>query len=157
MRISSTGRLHIVCGYRNSGTSGYRYTDIPLTVATGTWTSPTTTFPTAYNSELAVAGTTLYALPSDVNDFTPTVYKSTDGGDNWAATATSPPSTAAEPSINLGQGWYDLAIGVDPANANNVIAGGLNFSVHQEVEKPGLKSQDGLALHLIMFMQIIIQ
>lgn len=127
MKLSSTGRLHIVCGYQNTGTSGYRFTDAASTVAAGTWTSPTTTFPTAYNSELAVAGTTLYALPSNVSDLTPTIYKSTDGGDNWAATATSPPGTAVEPTINGGQGWYDLAIGVDPANANNVIAGGLNF------------------------------
>ncbi len=127
MRISSTGRLHIVCGYQNNGTSGYRFTDASSTVAAGTWISPTTTFPTAYNSELAVAGTTLYALPSNVSDLTPTIYKSTDGGNNWVATATSPPGTGAEPTINGGQGWYDLAIGVDPANADNVIAGGLNF------------------------------
>lgn len=129
MKLSSTGRLHIVCGYLNNGTSGYRYTDIPATVAAGTWTSPVTTFPTAYNSELAVGGTgaTLYALPSDATDFTPTIYKSTDGGANWAATTTSPPSVGTEPTINAGQGWYDLAIGVDPTNDNNVIAGGLNF------------------------------
>lgn len=129
MRISSAGRLHIVCGYVNTGTSGYRFTDIPSTVASGTWTSPTTTFPTSINSELTVdaTGNTLYALPSNASYFTPTIYKSIDGGANWAATLTSPPSTSSEPSINLGQGWYDLAIGVDPANPNNVIAGGLNF------------------------------
>jgi len=129
MRISSTGRLHIVCGYLGSGTSGYRYTDIPSTVAAGTWTTPATTFPTSENSELAVGGTgaTLYALPANGSDLTPIIYKSTDGGANWAPTATSPPSTGAEPSINTGQGWYDLAIGVDPTNDNNVIAGGLNF------------------------------
>jgi len=127
MRISSTGRLHIVCGYRNNGISGYRFTDTPSTVAAGTWTSPTTTFPTAYNSELAVAGTTLYALPSNASDLTPTIYKSTDGGDNWATTTTSPSGGAAEPTINAGQGWFDLAIGVDPNNPNIVIAGGLNF------------------------------
>lgn len=129
MRISSTGRLHVVCGYIGAGTSGYRYTDIPATVASGTWTTPVTTFPTSENSELAVGGTgsTLYALPANGSDLTPTIYKSTDGGANWAATASSPPSTASEPSINTGQGWYDLAIGVDPTNDNNVIAGGLNF------------------------------
>ena len=129
MRLSSTGRLHIVCGYNNTGTSGYRYTDAPSTVTSATWTSPVTTFPTSYNSELAVGGTgsTLYALPSNASDLTPTIYKSTDGGANWAATAMSPPSTSSEPSINTGQGWYDLAIGVDPINDNNVIAGGLNF------------------------------
>ncbi len=127
LRISNTGRMHVVCGYRNIGTSGYRFTDAPATVTSASWTSPTTTFPTNYNTELAVAGSTLYALPADVNYRTPQIYKSTDGGDNWAATATSPPSNATEPSINTGQGWYDLALGVDPANPNNVVAGGLNL------------------------------
>jgi hypothetical protein len=127
MKISSTGRMHIVCGYNDVGTSGYRYTDIASTVTSGTWTSPATTFPTAYNSEIAVAGNTLYVLPSDINDQTPQIYKSTDGGANWATTATSPPGTGVEPTINAGQGWYDLAIGVDPADPDIVIAGGLNF------------------------------
>jgi trimeric autotransporter adhesin len=129
IRISNTGRLHVVCGYRNTGgTSGYVYTDIPATVTSTTWTSPTTSFPTTYNTELAVAGATLYALPANASYFTPQIYKSTDGGDNWAVTPTSPPGTGVEPSINPGQqGWYDLAIGVDPANPNNVVAGGLNF------------------------------
>lgn len=127
MRISSTGRMHIVCGYRNVGTSGYRYTDNPATVTSATWDQPITTFPTQYNSELAVAGNTLYVLPSNASDLTPTIYKSVDGGVNWATTTTSPPGTAAEPTINAGQGWYDLAIGVDPANPDIVIAGGLNF------------------------------
>lgn len=127
MRLSSTGRLHIVCGYRNDGISGYRYTDNPATVDPSTWTAPTTSFPTAYNSEIAVAGNILYALPANAAWTTPTIYKSTDGGANWAATPTSPPSGLAEPSINLNQGWFDLAIGVDPSNPNMVIAGGLNF------------------------------
>ncbi|MGB3007078.1 MAG: sialidase family protein, partial [Chitinophagaceae bacterium] len=83
MKISSTGRLHVVCGYIGAGVSGYRYTDIPATVTTLTWISPVTTFPTSFNSELAVAGTTLYALPSNASYLTPTIYKSTDGGANW--------------------------------------------------------------------------
>jgi hypothetical protein len=130
MRISSTGRMHIICGYRNVGTSGYRFTDNPATVTSASWTQPdqpTLPFPTEYNCELAVAGNTLYVLPSNASDLTPTIYKSGDGGANWAATTTSPPGTAAEPTINAGQGWYDLAIGVDPANPDVVIAGGLNF------------------------------
>jgi trimeric autotransporter adhesin len=127
MRLSTTGRLHISCGYQNTGTSGYRFTDNPSTVTAGTWTAPTTTFPTQFNCEIAVAGNTLYALPSDVNDQTPQIYKSTDGGANWTPTATSPPSPAAEPTINAGQGWYDLAIGCDPSNPDIVVAGGLNY------------------------------
>jgi hypothetical protein len=128
MKISSTGRLHVVCGYRNNGASGYRYTDNPSTITSATWTSPATTFPTLYNVELAVTVDTLYSLPcSSTAYLTPAIYKSIDGGANWAATATSPPSSTSEPTINSGQGWYDLAIGVDPADGDNVIAGGLNF------------------------------
>jgi trimeric autotransporter adhesin len=129
MKLSSTGRLHVVCGYRlQGGTSGYRFTDNPSTVTSASWISPTTTFPTDYNTEIAVAGPILYAEPSDANYRVPLIYKSIDGGANWAVTGTSPPGGAAEPSILPGQqGWYDLAIGVDPANPNNVIAGGLNF------------------------------
>jgi trimeric autotransporter adhesin len=129
MRLSSTGRLHLVCGYGFAGgTSGYRFTDAPVTVTAATWTSPTTTFPTGFNTELAVAGNTLYAEPANASYLVPAIYKSTDGGVNWATTTTSPPGGTTEPSILPGgQGWYDLAIGVDPADPNIVIAGGLNF------------------------------
>jgi len=129
LRLSSTGRLHVVCGYGFAGgISGYRFTDIPATVTAGGWTAPTTTFPTGFNTELAVAGNTLYAEPADASYLVPAIYKSTDGGANWATTTTSPPGGTAEPSILPGgQGWYDLAIGVDPADPNIVIAGGLNF------------------------------
>jgi len=129
MRISTTGRIHIVCGYleASAAVAGHRFSDNPSTVTAATWTTPTTTYPTQYNVELAVAGNTLYALPSDANDRTPAIYKSTDGGANWATTAFSPPGGATEPTINAGQGWYDLAIGCDPSNPDIVIAGGLNF------------------------------
>ncbi len=130
MKLSSTGRLHIVCGYLESSAAvaAYRYTDNPSTVASGTWTAPATAIPSVqYNTEIAVSGNTLYALTCNSSYLTPTIYKSTDGGANWAATTTSPPSIAGEPSINTGQGWYDLAIGVDPGNDQNVVAGGLNF------------------------------
>lgn len=127
MRISNTGRMHIVCGYRNAGTSGYRYTDDPANVDALSWTEPSTTFPTAYNTELAVAGAVLYALPSNASYTTPTIYKSIDGGANWSQTATSPPSGLVNPTINRNQAWFDLAIGVDPGNTDIVIAGGLDF------------------------------
>ncbi len=133
IRLSSTGRLHIVSSY-NSGAaaSGYRYTDNPATVASATWTTPVTTFTNGFNVELAVAGNTLYAqqaITAGAGATTPTIYKSTDGGANWAATVTSPPSPTSPntTSINTGQGWYDLAISCDPNDPNVVVAGGLNF------------------------------
>src|SRR4030095_10699463 len=35
--ISSTGRFHVACGYYNSATPGYRYTDNPSTVTSAGW------------------------------------------------------------------------------------------------------------------------
>ena len=129
IEISNTGRLHVTMGYYNSAAnaSGYFYTDNPSTVTTATWTSPVTGFtPLQYNCDLAVSGNTVYALPSNSSFETPTIYKSTDGGANWAATATSPPAASANNDLSSAQGWYCLAIAVDPANSQNVIVGGLN-------------------------------
>lgn len=128
MEISSTGRLHVVCGYDGTpvGSSGYRFTDIPATVTSATWTSATTSFsPVQYNVDLAVAGTTLYALPADASFQTPAVWTSTDGGANWATTTTSPTTGGMTP-LSSGQAWYNLDIAVDPVTTNNVIVGGLN-------------------------------
>jgi hypothetical protein len=124
MSLSSTGRLHVIVGYYNStaATSGYFFTDTPAAVTTATWTSPTTPIPNNfYNCELAVAGNTLYALPSNSSYQTPTLYKSTDGADNWSALTANPSN------MSSGQAWFCLAIGVDTSNTDNVIAGGLNF------------------------------
>lgn len=124
MSLSSTGRLHVVVGYYNSSaaTSGYFFTDNPATITTATWDAPITPIPNNfYNCELAVAGNTLYALPSSSSFQTPTIYKSIDGGSNWNALTANPAN------ISSGQAWFCLAIGVDPANTDNVIAGGLNF------------------------------
>lgn len=121
LELSSTGRLHIVCGYLNSSTatSGYRYTDNPATVTSTTWNSPSTTFPCNYNVALASNGNTLYALPSNSSWQVTTIYKSTNGGVNWAATGTTPAFTS-------GQAWYCMAVAIDPNNANNVIVGSLD-------------------------------
>ncbi len=128
IKFSNTGRMHVTKGFASAANgSGYFYTDNAATVDSLTWTAPIVPFFTKYNCEMAVAGNTLYVLPSDANDLTPQIYKSTDGGATWLATVTSPPGTATEPTINAGQGWYDLAIGVDPNDPNIVIAGGLNF------------------------------
>ena len=133
MELSSTGRLHVSKGYLSpaANQTGYFYTDNPGTVTSATWTSPVTSYTSArYNVDLAVAGNTLYALPAtnpSANVYeTPQIYKSTDGGANWVATATSPPAASGNNDLSSGQGWYSLGIAVDPANPNNVIAGGLN-------------------------------
>ncbi len=122
MEISSTAvaaRLHVVAGIFT--TQAYRYTDIPTTVAAGTWTAPATAFPSfAMRAEIACSGNTLYALPANASYQVPTIYKSTDGGANWAA-ITAPSATWAS-----GQGWYALSVDIDPSNPNSCIVGGLD-------------------------------
>ena len=123
IKISSTGaagRLHVTTGIFSA--SGYRYTDIPATVAQGTWTSATTPFTTfSQRTEMGISGNNLYALPCNGSYQVPTIWKSTDGGDNWTATSTQPSTTWAS-----GQGWYALSCGINPANPNEVIVGGLD-------------------------------
>lgn len=124
LEITSTtgpGRLHVVTGI--SSAMGYRYTDIPSTVTSATWTTPTVNFTTSAlkRAEIAVSGSTLYALPVDNSNQVPTVYKSTDGGDIWAPTGGQPTSGWAS-----GQGWYALAAAINPANPNECIIGGLD-------------------------------
>ena len=127
--ISSTGRFHLCTGYYNSATPGYRYTDNPSTVTSATWTSAAVSFPVTSaantNCVLACKGDTLYAVPSNSSFIVPAIYKSTNGGINWTATATSPPNTGFTAFSN-GQGWYCLAAAVNPFDANNVIVGSLN-------------------------------
>ena len=129
IELSSTGRMHVSKGYLSpaANQTGYFYTDSPATVTSGTWTSPVTPFTsTRYNVDLTTNGNTLYALPTDSSWETPQIYKSTDGGANWAPTGASPPAASGNNDLSSAQGWYCLAIAVDPANANNVIVGGLN-------------------------------
>ena len=122
MKLSSTsvaGRLHVVAGIFS--TQAYFYTDIPATVAAATWTSPITPFPSYSNrAEIACSGLTLYSLPSDNNKEVPVIYKSIDGGVHWAA-ATAPNATWAS-----AQGWYALAVAINPADATQCIVGGLD-------------------------------
>lgn len=118
MEISSTGRLHVSAG--QFSTCAYRFTDNPSTVTSGTWTSATAGFPAStVRIELGCNGNTLYALPSNGSYQVPTIYKSTDGGANWAATTGQPAAGWAG-----GQAWYNLAVDID--GSGNVIVGGLD-------------------------------
>lgn len=129
IELSTTGRMHVSKGYLSpaANQTAYFYTDNPSTVTSATWTSPVTTFtPTQYNVDLTVNGNILYALPCNSTYETPQIFKSTDGGANWAPTPTSPPAASGNNDLSSGQGWYCAAITVDPANSNNVIVGGLN-------------------------------
>ena len=129
MEISSTStqaRLHVVTGI--SSTQSYRYSDIPASATTANgWNSPTAPFP-SYNSraEIAVLGTTLYAIPANNSGQVTNVYKSVDGGDNWATCPGTPPSTASGSPFANTQGWYDLSVRINPANSEECIIGGID-------------------------------
>lgn len=120
LELSNTGRLHVVSGIFTA--QAYRYTDAPATVTSATWDAPVTPFP-SFNmrAEIGVLGNTLYAAPANASYQVPTLYKSTDGGANWAATTGNPPSTWAS-----GQGWYGLTVTINPSNPNDCIVGGLD-------------------------------
>ncbi len=124
MDLSTTGRLHITCGYLDGGNTtgtGYRYTDNPAGVAPGGWNSSVAgaQLPCGINTHLASKGDTLYALPSDAANQLPLIFKSEDGGVNWT-------SSAAPNNVTSGQGFYCLAVAVDPNSARNVIIGSLD-------------------------------
>jgi hypothetical protein len=125
IEISSTGRMHITTGLGNSAIGVYRYTDIPATVAAATWTTAATPFPYPSGAncrvELACSGNTLYALPSNTSAQVATIYKSTDGGATWAASAGQPTAGWASQ-----QAWYALSACINPADANQCIVGGLD-------------------------------
>ncbi|MEO0404190.1 MAG: hypothetical protein AAF193_04905 [Bacteroidota bacterium] len=57
------------------------------------------------------------------------VYRSVDSGQTFEETFTSPNilSSDFEGDGEGGQGWYDLAIAVNPNNKNNVFCGGVNL------------------------------
>ena len=115
------GRLHIITGIFSNQT--HRFTNSPSTVSPSSgWQSPATPFP-SFNqrAEIACRGNTLYALPCNAAYQVPTIYKSTDGGNNWAATDGQISGNWAS-----GQGWYSLSAGINPANPDECIVGGLD-------------------------------
>ncbi len=125
LEISNTGRMHITLGLFEV-TSYYYFTDNPSTTTTavsvGNWRTATVGFPTSNvtRTEIACSGSVLYALPATSASYNvPTIYKSTDGGANWSATGSSP-------VFGNGQGWFCLAVDIDPSNNNNVIVGSLD-------------------------------
>jgi hypothetical protein len=85
---------------------------------------------------------TIYAIMSDSGAFDTIVpqpdigfgdlfkfFKSTDGGLTWSDQTFGMPQVLGGTNIyprKPGQGWYDIAVAVDPSNANVVYAGGTS-------------------------------
>ncbi len=128
--ISSTGRLHLACDYWSTS-NGYRYTDNPATVTSATWTTPTTPF--AYpqgdrsRCDLAVLGATVYAMTVDNAGFITQFHKSTDGGATWTSSTLNATDKAnLNGTSDNSQGWYCIAMAIDPSDVNTVVLGNLN-------------------------------
>lgn len=92
----------------------------------GQWDHLTTNFTAGYGRiELADAGSNssvVYALVERAGGVDK-VYKTTNGGTSWAATAGQAANGA---DFSNGQAWYDLDIECSPTDANRVFVGGLN-------------------------------
>ncbi len=125
IEVSSTGRLHVSFGYSTGagGVSNYRYTDIPATVASGTWSSAAAGMITAANRiELAVVGNVVYAAPTNGSNNVVDLYRSTDGGVNWAQQNGAGYTT----SLSNTQGWYNITLAINPNFTDSVMIGGLD-------------------------------
>lgn len=97
------------------------------------WTMMTSGLPTSGVNRVEIAVSAqdsnyVYALFSASNNGFGGLYRSTDGGINWTLRSTSPNilGWSATGSGSGGQGWYDLALAVDPTNKNRIFAGGVN-------------------------------
>ena len=90
----------------------------------GTWNEiagglPTTGFARIEMDYCQNTPATMYAAYAESNDVLLGVYKSTDGGANWALTTTKPSGT-----FNFT--WYCFFIGVSPVNPDHVVLGAQN-------------------------------
>ncbi|MFK7757306.1 MAG: T9SS type A sorting domain-containing protein [Flavobacteriales bacterium] len=95
-----------------------------------------TGMPSSFSVERMSLGVSLdepdyvYALcvDNDGNDFLG-MWKSTDAGENFELMADSPNilGYSIQADDDGGQGWYDLALAVDPNNGERLFAGGVNI------------------------------
>ncbi|MFN8368365.1 MAG: PKD domain-containing protein [Candidatus Kapaibacterium sp.] len=114
--------------YNYSGnTAIYRSTD-----GGTTWSS---VFSNASVNRIAIAVTphspnTCFALCSSASGSGYyALYRSTDAGTTWVSRSTTPNvlSNASAGTGTTGQGWYDLALAVNPNDSNDVFVGGVNI------------------------------
>jgi hypothetical protein len=124
IELSSTGTLHASFGYGSTRVQ-HLFTASPATVNAGTWTASTgIRFSTtsAYRLELSVQGSVVYGVTVNSASNLDSCYKSTNGGLTFAKQN----STAFPTGILSGQGWYNIAMAINPDNSNEFIVGGLD-------------------------------
>lgn len=132
IEIAYNGRVHIGIGDYFT-TREYHYTDNDGT----TWDPTATNFNTIVTGgrrvELAIApsnNATLYALVGTTGAIQG-IFKSTNSGITWAATAAAAwfdqNCASSNSDFTRTQSWYDLAIAVNPGDENNVMIGGVDI------------------------------
>ncbi|MHB8644740.1 MAG: IPT/TIG domain-containing protein [Thermomicrobiales bacterium] len=125
-------------GVYKSTTGGTAASFTPITTglpATGAW----------HRAQIALAPSapqTLYLSISNSNDYLLGIYKTTNGGTLWGATTTQPTDYFG------GQGWYDQTIAVDPANENDVYAGGVHVVSSSDGGVTWVRSADVYCCHV---------
>lgn len=125
IELSSTGRLHASFGYLTARVQ-HAFTDIPATASPGAgWTISggiRRSSVTAHRLEMAVQGTTLYAVTVNSGLNIDSCYKSMDGGLTWTLQ-----NLAAYPTaLTGGQGWYNITLQINPDNPSDFIVGGID-------------------------------
>jgi trimeric autotransporter adhesin len=128
IEFATTGRLIASFGYSTStstlGTTNVRYTDEPGSVLAAGWATPLG-LPTAANRiELAARGDTAYAAPTNLSNNIVALYRSYDRGANW--TKSNPVDFPSTINILNTQGWYNLALEINPLNGLELMVGGLD-------------------------------
>jgi hypothetical protein len=128
--FTASGNLNAMFGYV-TGTAAatailnHRYTNNPVIVTPSTWTSSTGFRPSGaggVRTEMAASGDVLYAITINPAYNTDSCYRSVDGGATW----TKQNTTVLPTGLGSGQGWYNIAVAINPTNTNELIAGGLD-------------------------------
>jgi hypothetical protein len=125
VELSANGDIYAALGTSSTGDGMYKSTDNGTSFTKLTTGLPTTNFG---RFEIACApsnNNTIYtAIQNTSTNYCLGIYKSTNGGANWAA-VTNPGSTAGY--WTNPQAWYNLTITVNPTDENKVLIGGLDI------------------------------
>ncbi|MBS1759399.1 MAG: HYR domain-containing protein [Bacteroidetes bacterium] len=123
--FTASGNLNATFGYLAANNMvNQRYTTNPTTVTPGTWSAGAgfRASAGAIRTKLAVLGETLYAITINTAYNTDSCWRSDDGGATWTKK-----NTAILPAgLGSGQGWYNIAMAINPTNSDILIAGGLD-------------------------------